>query len=410
MSKLPTLELAGQTIVGLAMVVFAAIVISVQIMDRREFASGTLYRDVMERWGTPIVQPVPSVRAVESGSVFKRLESIPFARQKITVDASMNYRKRGLVYFSGFDFSFRGRYELANDRPHDMDLVFVFPINLEKNRVLLSELSFRVNGTTEPIDLTSTTDTLMWTGRLSSGDSLDFEIEFSGRGLHAFTYLLDPDLPVRNFTLDLNITGGDNFDYPANVVPSSKPEPQPDGVVLSWRFTSLESGVPVGVILPSEKSFDAIIARMVSRSWAGFLLFFVSLQTLAISRDRPLRWHEGLLLAAGYAFFSVLLPYLAAYWHFYVAYVVALLVVGGMLVGYMTWIVGTRELWQPAIVTASLVIPTFAVVMEGHTGLIYTLEILALLLAAMWLSTKPMARHLLTIPRAGAVEREAEHA
>src|SRR5262245_50201446 len=48
-------------------------VVAQQVGDRRNFANSELYRDVMERWGAPIAQPMPSVRMVPSGAVFTRL-------------------------------------------------------------------------------------------------------------------------------------------------------------------------------------------------------------------------------------------------------------------------------------------------------------------------------------------------
>jgi hypothetical protein len=138
--------LVAQLVTGLVMVLVTATVISIQIRDRSSFAGSELYQDVVDRWGAPIVQAVPSVRAVESGSVFKTLESLPLEYQDVHVSAGMSYRKRGLVYFSGFEFTFQGRYQVTNNEAHDIDIAFVFPINLERNKVLLSDLTFTIGG------------------------------------------------------------------------------------------------------------------------------------------------------------------------------------------------------------------------------------------------------------------------
>ena len=150
----------------------------------------------MERWGAPIHQPMPSVRYVPTGTVFNALEPLPLPARWSTVDAGMNYRKRGLVYFSGFDFRFTGDYDTENPFDRDVDVAFVFPISLEKNKVLLSELSFTVNGAAAPVELGKDGDKLLWTGRLRPGEKLAFRVAFKGRGLDAFTYTLDPAAPV----------------------------------------------------------------------------------------------------------------------------------------------------------------------------------------------------------------------
>jgi hypothetical protein len=381
-----TAQLAG----GLFAVVFCAAVMSSQITDRGGFANSELRRDVMKRWGAPILQAAPSVKAVPSGSVFKTLESLSLEQQTIRVNAEMNYRKRGLVYFSGFDFEFEGRYLVLNPRAHEIDVAFVFPISVEKNRVLLSELRFRVNGQDESIHLEGSSDHLLWTGRLEPGEQSEFIINFSGRGLDSFTYLTDPELPVRGFTLHIEVSGGDNFDYAPGVIPAASPESRADGFHLGWSFPSLESGVPVGVTLPSERSFDKVIATMARRSWVGFVLLFVWAQTLALCTSRRFaKVHEGFLVGVAYGFFFVLLPYLAAFMNFYSAYIISLLVIGCLLMLYLQRVLGLDDCKMVILaLLAALFFPTLAVILEGYTGLVYTLEILVILALAMWFTTR----------------------
>ena len=375
---------------SLAIVLFATSVVSGQVTDRTGFANGALYEDVMERWGTPIDQPAPSVRYVASGTVFNSLKPLVLDSQKVKVGAKMNYRKRGLVYFSGFDLSFTGSYSVANPEERDIDIVFVFPVALDRNKVLLSELDFSVNGENSAIQMSDEGDNFIWTGRLKKGESAAFVVKFKGRGLDAFTYRLDPAFAVRNFSLEMDITGGDNFDYPRGVVPAHVIQESDDVLHLAWTYPSLESGVPVGAILPSEKSFDEMIQTMARRSWAPFLLFVAGLIALATLAGRKMRFWESYLVASGFGFFFVLLAYLAAYMNFYVAYVLANAIIIILLAAYARLLIsndaGVQVAW---LLVALLTLPSLAVVIEGHTGLIYSLEILAGLAGVMLLTTKP---------------------
>jgi inner membrane protein involved in colicin E2 resistance len=136
-----------------------------------------------------------------------------------------------------------------------------------------------------------------------------------------------------------------------------------------------------------------VILRMVRRAWATFALFFAALTGLAVLHQRRLARMETYLASAGYAFFFVLLPYLAAYMHFYVAYAVATAVVGGLLQVYLTRVLPESGGAQVALViVALLVVPTLAVVLERHTGIIYALEILAGLALLMLMSVRPAVR------------------
>jgi hypothetical protein len=394
-----------------AILLIAVQVISSQLADRAGFANGSLREDVMARWGAPISQSGPSIRFVESGSVFSTLEPLALDRQRVFLDADMSYRKRGLVYFSGFEFALRGEYAATNPRSHDIDVVFVFPIE-QARRSMLRDLRFRVNGEPADLPLSEAADKLVWTGRLAAGESATFEIGLRGRGLDSFRYALDPELPVRDFELQIDIRGGDNYDYPAGVVPATAVEREGEGVSLHWAFDSLEAGFPFGVVLPSEKSFDRVILRMIRRAWATFALFFAALTGLAVLHERRLARMETYLASAGYAFFFVLLPYLAAYMHFYVAYAVATAVVGGLLQVYLTRVLPESSGPQVALVIAALlVVPTLAVVLERHTGIIYALEILAGLALLMLMSVRPAVRaavaRLETSLRNGGEEEQA---
>jgi hypothetical protein len=375
---------------SLAIVLVVSGVLAVRITDRRGFADGELHRDVMERWGAPIHQPAPSVRYVPTGTVFNALEPLPLTRQAVAIDATMNYRKRGLVYFSGFDFRFTGDYATENALDRDVDVAFVFPIAMEKNRVLLSKLAFSVNGAAAPVELGKGGDKLLWTGRLKPGEKLALRVAFEGRGLDSFTYAMDPAAPARNVGLTVDIRGGENFDYADGVVPATDVERSGDVTRLRWRFDSLESGIPIGVVLPSEKSFDAIIATCVGRAWAGFLLFFGGLVALCLHHRRPPRVFESYLFAAGYALFFVLVAYLAAFVHFYAAWALALAITAALLCGYAALLL-PRGAWRAVggLVVSSVAVPTLAVILQGYTGLIYAFEALALVAALMVASARP---------------------
>jgi hypothetical protein len=136
---------------------------------------------------------------------------------------------------------------------------------------------------------------------------------------------------------------------------------------------------------------------MVLRSWATFLLFFVGLVWLALACSRPLRFYETYLAAAAYGFFFVLVAYFAAFMHFYMAYGLSLLIIGALLVVYLRGIIGRPAgLVGLGLVVFLLFVPTLAVILQGYTGLIYSLEILLGLAVLMVLTTRPAFRSTLS--------------
>lgn len=392
-----------------AIVATLAAVITLRVSNRSDFANSELHRDVMDRWGAPIGQPAPSLRFVESGSVFHTLGSLPLDSQHVEVDAVMSYRKRGLVYFSGFEFGFRGAYEVENREGHPIDLAFVFPIDLERNKVLLSDLAFTVDGAPAPIDL-GRDGALRWTGRVAPTERRAFAISYRGRGLDSFVYKLDPALPVRDFRLAMRVKGGDNFDYPEGVVSAQEASVSDDGIALTWQYASLESGIPVGALVPSEKSFDDLLVTMVGRSTLSFLPFFVGLVAVVAYHGRRLSLLETYLLAAAYGFFFVLTAYLGAYLSFYLACLIAASVVALLVTGYMRAVVNPGVV-RPLlfVLSGSLFVPAVAVLLVGHTGLVYTLELLVLLVVTMALSTRTWFQRLIEDLTRNERTEEAQH-
>lgn len=150
---------------------------------------------------------------------------------------------------------------------------------------------------------------------------------------------------------------------------------------------------PVGVILPSEKSFDRLIVTMVRRAWAPFLLLFAGVVALSLVERRRLAFFESYLVAAGYGLFFVLLAYLGAFMNFYLAWVLSLAIGGGLLLAYLRLLL-PKQRWPRVVtlLTATMLTPTAAVMLEGYTGLIYTLEITVLVAGLMYVSTREAFR------------------
>lgn len=381
----------------MALILGGTWLLAAQVSSRTDFASTELGDSVESRWGAPVEQVAPSVRAVQSGTVFTELTPLPLASQRVVVDATMNYRKRGLAYFSGFDFQFDGVYEVENVDAHDVDVAFVFPIEVDKSQVLLSELAFTVNGAPASLDLGEAGERLVWTGRLPVKSKASFRIRYKARGLESFVYRMDPSLPAHDVDVRLHVTGGDNIDYPPFVLAASQTELGQGRASLTWRFPSLESGVALGVILPSLKKYDELVAVMSFRAAVPGFAFLAGLSALGLRHRRRLLVWEAYVAAAAFGFTSVLLAYLGAFMPFIVAWVLTMALMGTAVVLYLGRLFPAED-WRALAGgwVATQVLPTLAVLLPGYTGLVYTLELLAGLLGVMALVTNQRVRAFLS--------------
>ena len=380
-----------------AIVLFGTWLIASQVSTRTDFASTELGESVESRWGAPVEQVAPSVRAVQSGTVFTELQPLALSAQRVVVDATMNYRKRGLAYFSGFDFVFDGHYEATNPEAHDIDVAFVFPIEVDKSQVLLSELAFTVDDRPASLDLGEAGNRLVWTGRLPVKSKASFHIRYRARGLESFVYRMDPSLPAHDVDVRLDVKGGDNVDYPPFVLAANQVERGDGRATLTWQFPSLESGVALGVILPSMKKYDELVGLMAFRAVVPALAFLLGLSALSLRHRRRLHVWEAYVAAAAFGFTYVLLAYLGAFMHFVVAWAVTMALMGAATVVYLKRLFpGERRVVLLGGWVATQVLPTLAVLLPGYTGLVYTLELLAALLGTMVLVTNQQVRAFLS--------------
>lgn len=225
---------------------------------------------------------------------------------------------------------------------------------------------------------------------------MTLRIGYRARGLDRFSYRLDPSLPANDVRLHVGVVGGDNYDYPAGSLSAARVTQSKDALALDWAFASLEAGVALGVVLPSQQAWDTTIATMARRAWAPGLALFALLFVLGVRHRRPLALYERVLAASLFGFTFVLTAYLAAFLPFLVAWPLAVLGLGAAFVAWLGRVFEAERRWLLAGAWAAcMVVPTGAVVLTGYTGLIYTLELLAALLGALALSTRPAVRAFL---------------
>ena len=212
-------------------------------------------------------------------------------------------------------------------------------------------------------------------------------------------YAMDPSLRADNVHIEFKVKGGENIDYPQGALSAQQVQHSEEGVTLLWDFPSLQSGVMVGAVLPSQKTYDTLISSMALRGNITFVVLMGLLIALSIHHRRKFLFFESYLLAAAYGFSFDFLAYLAAFMNFYVAYMMTLFVFGGITCFYLLKIFPQERPWVFGLLWISTwLIPTFAVILEGYTGLIYTLELLVALFGLMRLSMNDSIRNLLSAP------------
>ncbi len=360
-------------------------------LDMRTYKAMYAQKNSVERiWGGNLAQPMPSVRYKHFGSDVSSLSRGDIHATDVKVALNVDYRKKGLVYYTGYNAEFMGKYTLKNPEKEKIYLSFIFPYPTEQGEGMLSDVKLLVNGE-EDLQNTEYQPTLaLWTGLLEAGASLEITLHYKGRGLNAFKYGFESGKQINNFNLQMLVDVSDNLDYPDSTMPPTAPlEVSEQGTKLVWQLDRTLTRFNIGVVLPDKLNIEKQMAVMSYRAPAFFLLFFLALLITFVLAGQAVNFIQVAVVSVGYFMFYPLFAYLVVYIHPVLALLTAFAVIGFLIFNYL------RNLHQTQIALAVLVAYTFclgittvAALLPLYTGLILTLEGVVLIAVIMQVLTQ----------------------
>jgi len=297
---------------------------------------------------------------------------VQLTQSDVHADFRLDYRKKGLLWFSTYEVEFRGRYLAANpfDKPKKMHVGFHFP----SARGVYDAFVFRVNGSdfsTAEARLDSRSATL----QVGPRERLDIEVGYKTRGMSRWFYKLGEDVTnVKNLTLTAK-TDFKNIDFPAETLsPTSKRETS-RGWQLTWKFASLVSGAAVGLQMPERLNPGPIASRISFFAPVSLLFFFTLLLTIGMARGVNLHPMHYFFLAAAFFAFHLLFAYLVDHVDINLAFIIAAVVSLVLVISYLRLVVNWRFALRTAAVSqlVFLVLFSYAFFYKGYTGLTITI-------------------------------------
>src|SRR5579859_5619650 len=251
-----------------------------------------------------IPRPDPALPPVyKTTKVTHELEenSILGAHGQVTL--TLNKRKKGSAYYSGFETDFRMEYQVANQSDRATRAELDFP--LSSGAVLYEALTVTEDGKDLAKDLRVSASSVHWSRPMKPGEHHTVVVSYRSRGVEQFYYQIPDAREIRDFTLTLTVPGlpvGD-VNYPERCLTPSKVEPTPDGsgTVLSWSLDRSVTTAGMGIALPKPEQPGEKVATVLSRSPYALMLLVVSVSlTLLLQRRRAMDFVEVSLLAAVY--------------------------------------------------------------------------------------------------------------
>jgi len=236
-----------------------------------------------------------------------------------------------------------------------------------------------------------TTKAISWRTTLQSGETHQVDISYKASGAQNFTYGL-PRSQRSSIDVVITVAGLSGSSVPRTSLPLTKNAPTGDGETFTWDYAGLIANRDIQLTLPSHLSFAQRIAELQDdfRTLAGMAPFLVGLFVACMAGlfflnglRVPL---EGYLLAGlAMALFYPLLTFSSGLIGILPAVAVTLVVVSGLIFGFLGLVAGWAKTWRPLAVLLLIFAGFFSLaVLTPWRGLLWTSGGLLLLVTLMW--------------------------
>jgi hypothetical protein len=303
----------------------------------------------------------------------------------ITILLNLDYRQKGLLWYSTYRVQFEGKYRVTNYTGEERDIFFNFStpaqsgiydnFNLAVGGKEISNLPFNAGILTQKI-------------RLAPGQSETVEVRYGSQGIDEWWYDFGNEVSqVKNFSLTM-LTDFDQIDFPQNSLsPTQKRLSTLSGWnwELEWRYVNLLSGVKIGMVMPHKLNPGPWVSQITFAAPVSLFLFFFVI--FVLTTVKKIRLHPMNYFFIGAAFFSfhLLLAYLVDHLTIHLSFLICSLVSITLVISYLRLAVGNRFAFMEAglLQFIYLVLFSYTFFFERFTGLAITVLCILTLFVVM---------------------------
>ncbi len=401
------------------LVIFAATAVAWAILGSTIFyrtydAQSGLSGRVASTWGAPQDQAPPSItrqwpeektveveekgKKITRTDVVLRSESVRIDGSHITAGLHIDYRQKGLLWFSTYKVDFDGSYSFQNSAAQDSDFLFQLPFPARE--AAYDNVQLLLND--KPLPLTFNGAHVVAHARLAPGEKSILHAAYRSHGLDSWRYSLaatNAQLPAsgqnadqgshaisqaRDFHL-LVKTDFSGFDFPDNTLSPTEKRQTADGWELQWNYENLVSGFDIALKMPQKLQPGPLAGRISYFAPVSLFFFFFLVFVLSTLRGIDLHPMNYFFLACAFFAFHLLLAYLADHLSIHAAFLISSLVSILLVVSYLRLVVDLRFAVRDAGLTQLLylVLFSYAFFFEGFTGLAVTIGAILTLFVVM---------------------------
>jgi inner membrane protein involved in colicin E2 resistance len=377
----------------------AWMILGTSIFLRTETADSLLSGRVASAWGSAQEQRPPTfgyswpeekmVETEESGKKVRKNETIhhtsyvPVEGSNLRADLHIDYRQKGLLWFSAYQVVFSGLYKMQNSTGQDREFAITLP--LPAQQAVYDNVEISLDGRKLPLEFAGSS--VIAHGRVESGRDSLVEISYRSQGLNNWTYRFSDDNQVgraKDFHLVLN-TDFSGFDFPENSLSPTEKKNLGGGWTLKWDYQNLVSGFNIALKMPQKLQPGPLAGRISYFAPVSLFFFFFLVFILSTLRGIDLHPMNYFFLACAFFAFHLLMAYLCDHISIHAAFFISSAVSILLVVSYLRLAVNARFAAVDAGLSQLiyLVLFSYAFFFEGFTGLAVTIGAILTLFVVM---------------------------
>jgi inner membrane protein involved in colicin E2 resistance len=363
-------------------------ILGATVTDRTDNQDKKLRNEVGQLWGTPQHQLAPQihyqttqevkVETVSGGKTVTetKIETIKHPMlldaSDIKVDLSLDYRQRGLLWYSTFRVQFAGKYRLHNYTDSEREIFFNFLVPTKSS--VYDNFRFTI-GDKEITNLEFNSGILTGRMNLAPGKSETVGVSYDSQGMDEWWYDFGEHVnQVKNFSLVMRTDFG-QIDFPQSSISPTQKTDLGNGWELKWNYTNLLSGVRIGMLMPHKLNPGPWVSEVSYAAPVSLFLFFFVIFLLTTVKRISLHPMNYFFIGAAFFSFHLLLAYLVDHISIHIAFLISSVVSIFLVITYLRLAVGNRFAFIEAgtLQFVYLVLFSYTFFFERYTGLAITI-------------------------------------
>src|SRR5438132_11772576 len=291
---------------------------------------------VASTWGAPQAQAPPAiarewkeektVEVEEKGKKTTRTVSGRLISEPVKIDASrvaaalhIDYRQKGLLWFSTYTVDFDGAYTFQNPTPREEEFVIQLPFPAQQAvydnvQLLLAD---------KPLAVTCSGSQAAARTRIAAGAKSVLHAAYRSQGPDSWRYSLSRGdgegskadgtgkeiAQAHDFHLVVK-TDFSGFDFPDNSLSPTEKRQTANGWELEWNYQNLVSGFDIALKMPQKLQPGPLAGRISYFAPVSLFFFFFLVFILSALRGNDLHPMNYFFLACAFFAFHLLLAYL----------------------------------------------------------------------------------------------------